>query len=479
MSATQQPPKIPCPHCQALIKAPALAAGSLVNCPKCGQSFRLGEPEGGGGRELGAGSRGSGVEGQRRDQAQRPSAKDQQPAVAKPPTVRGVSQSQPGQPPSAPVRRPVAQPAVPSDFTSAAATTQPAHRPPAAAEPQPANAAPPSAPNWQADTESLFPAVPPPRRGTPDNLVDPNLLPPPPPKVKPKATTLSVTCYLCGTKMDVPLDQIGQTVKCPDCHAVNEVAAPKKKEPAETPKGPTLEGATEFGLSEAVERPAYRPLQAPRGEYSILATLQRPDAPPGWSAPSSDSPGAAEAAAAEEEFRVADPVERLEIKHEIRLPEPDPEEAMYDGKYDDEISGAGVDPDAPEAWKKAPFLFGLVGFLFYTSTLPRWIMYSVGATAILTVGHTAVVALANPAPEQQFLAIVMAGTFSVTFGLWLAPFTACLLAIVEDTANGHDQVEGWPDWSVGDWIFNSLYVPVAAFITGLPGIFLASMLISN
>ena len=42
MAASNPPPKIACPHCQALIKSPALPDGSPVNCPKCGQAFRLG-----------------------------------------------------------------------------------------------------------------------------------------------------------------------------------------------------------------------------------------------------------------------------------------------------------------------------------------------------------------------------------------------------------------------------------------------------
>ena len=56
MSTASPPPKIACPHCQALIKAPALAAGSLVNCPKCGKGFRLGEKAG----RSGTGDRGQG-----------------------------------------------------------------------------------------------------------------------------------------------------------------------------------------------------------------------------------------------------------------------------------------------------------------------------------------------------------------------------------------------------------------------------------
>src|SRR5260221_14505044 len=43
MSTGNQPGRIACPHCGAMIRAPALAAGSQVNCPKCGQGFRLGQ----------------------------------------------------------------------------------------------------------------------------------------------------------------------------------------------------------------------------------------------------------------------------------------------------------------------------------------------------------------------------------------------------------------------------------------------------
>src|SRR5688572_23639830 len=43
MSTTSQPPRIACPHCQGKIKAPSLAPGSQVTCPKCGKAFVLGE----------------------------------------------------------------------------------------------------------------------------------------------------------------------------------------------------------------------------------------------------------------------------------------------------------------------------------------------------------------------------------------------------------------------------------------------------
>src|SRR3954470_22420565 len=63
MATASPPPKIACPHCQALIKSPGFAAGSLVTCPKCGHGFRLGE-EGDRGQGTGDRSQGSGVRAQ-------------------------------------------------------------------------------------------------------------------------------------------------------------------------------------------------------------------------------------------------------------------------------------------------------------------------------------------------------------------------------------------------------------------------------
>src|SRR5438477_7313506 len=120
MSTANQPPKIACPHCQALIKAPVLAAGSLVNCPKCGQEFRLGE--GSGLRVQGSGAE---VEG-RRSKVEGQAAV---PTSPPPPAARPGAKPRPVPPPPPPKEAPV-----PRSFASAAAITQPAHRPPAVRE---------------------------------------------------------------------------------------------------------------------------------------------------------------------------------------------------------------------------------------------------------------------------------------------------------------------------------------------------------
>ena len=71
----------------------------------------------------------------------------------------------------------------------------------------------------------------------------------------------------------MPLSKAGESVKCPDCHSINVVPG-LKQEPAENKsKGPTLEGTEDFGMSEVVDRPKYRPLQSPQGEYQVLSAM--------------------------------------------------------------------------------------------------------------------------------------------------------------------------------------------------------------
>src|SRR5436189_1316885 len=177
MSTGSQPPKIACPHCGAMIKAPALAAGSSVNCPKCGQRFSLGE------QETGA--------------VQSPKSKVQgQEAV-----VRAQE--------SGVVRQPVSAPPggqVPSTKCLVPSTKS-------------ATASPPLPPSPQAQAPHRRPRSP--------DTVDPNLLAPPPPRVKPKPTEVAVVCQLCGTRIYVKLDKVGTEVKCPDCYSRNEVPAQK------------------------------------------------------------------------------------------------------------------------------------------------------------------------------------------------------------------------------------------------------------
>ena len=68
------------------------------------------------------------------------------------------------------------------------------------------------------------------------------------------------------------------------------------------------------------------------------------------------------------------------------------------------------------------------------------------------------------------MAIFFSGVSVVSLGFWVTSFAAVLLAIVQDTANGMDDVTGYPDWNIVDWVVTSMYFPAAAFVASCPAV---------
>jgi hypothetical protein len=108
------------------------------------------------------------------------------------------------------------------------------------------------------------------------------------------------------------------------------------------------------------------------------------------------------------------------------------------------------------------------------------------------MGAAVLVALANYATAKdasavsgteivmaRFIMLLTSMAFGVGFVVWVAPFAACCLAIVEDTANGSDEVTSWPDYNILDWFFKAAYFPAAGFVAGLPGMIFGSLLVSG
>ena len=335
---------------------------------------------------------------------------------------------------------------------SSAQATQPAHQPPAPPLPER------------------------PTSGT--KLIDPLVLGPQPLPKPPKSREIPVVCKLCGTRMYAPPEKVGQKIQCPDCHSICEIVEPKKPAPPTRRPAPKLDDdVPDFGLGEPVERPAYRPVVAPRGEYEELAEFDPAQRPEGWSRPERLTSTAASAAVEEEEddeeIVVSAPVERLEIKPDIKpLPPPDPQDDLYDGKYDDGLIGDWDDRKKPEAWKRAPLTLGILSFPFHFNNLLRIILYAAGLAVLANLGQAVRTGALSSDPTAQTFAII-GGIFLLVVSTFLMlSLSAVLFAIVQDTANGADETSSYPDWLIVDWIGTALYFPAAAFLAGLPGSFL-------
>jgi hypothetical protein len=329
----------------------------------------------------------------------------------------------------------------------------------------------------------------------------------------PKHNEFAVSCKLCGTRVYARPDQVGQQLKCPDCHSPVDIVAPRNKQPVT--KGPTLDDAEEVPMSHPGQRPAYRPIVRPEGEDAVLALLndppraiagdsarqRTPSAPrqpvsPGRTSPAVSFPeigkdppatgsGVLQASDAGEdddddslELRLSDPVERpvvpVELPHHIAADLPDPRD---EGSYGDELwEGSGTDDGKPR-WQKSPFLVGVIGFLLYPTTLGSWIGHSLFCGALLCLLQFSYEM--SQGGLSQLIAVFSSIAFAMLWFMWGCAFTTACLAVVQDTANGIDAIENWPDWNFMEWIGRSFTFFVAAFVSSIPGLVIASTMLSG
>ncbi len=426
-----------------------------------------------------------------------------------------VSADTPAPAPAAPPQQPAARPQQPVPHSPAAAppasatAPQPARPPlkPAAPATRPAApAARPAANAADADVQQerklkdllaapvkasgAAPAAAAPRRATATTQpAHQQSEPPPAPASAPvvtrraKAPEIPVVCKLCGTRMYAKLEQVGTLVRCPDCHSENVVEA---QAPAAEARAPAAsDGGDDFALSDPGDRPAYRPMVEARGEYAALKYLdpsappRRPDTAPqqqprGLSTDMtmtlSQSPSEEEDDDGGGEVVLSAPVERIDVKEVVKLPEPDDpdEDNQFRGRFRDEEWGFLGDPRQKDAWKKSPFYFGILSFPFYPQTALRLVLYSFFLTIDLAAILGAVVCSIGETP-LLFGALGLSLFASGLSMLLLGGSLPCLVAIAQDTANGCDSVENWPDWNFVEWLYTALMIPAAAILAALPG----------
>jgi hypothetical protein len=331
---------------------------------------------------------------------------------------------------------------------------------------------------------------------------------PPPPKpaapARPKAPEIPVVCKLCGTRMYAKPEQVGTRVRCPDCHSENVVVA-QQVAAASSRNAPSLDDAGDFALSDVTQRPGYRPMVEPRGDYAAIKYLDTsapprrpgepphretdvPQARPGERAQprhiSTEMTMTFSGTAAQEDEEGADivlsePVERIEARQIVTLPPPDDpdEDNQFRGRFRDEEWGFVADPHEKDAWKKSPFYYGILGFLLYPQTLYRLIFYSLVLSVDFAMFLGAIMCSHGETP-LLFAALGLTVSSSILSALMIGGASPCLVAITQDTANGNDAVESWPDWNIAEWFFQAMMIPAALLLAGIPGGILSSALLA-
>lgn len=309
--------------------------------------------------------------------------------------------------------------------------------------------------------------------------VDPNLLPPPPPPKKPPPTEVAVVCLLCGTRVWAPLAQVGQKIRCPDCFSENVVPPPP---PVAASSGPTLADAPTFALSEEVQRPGYRPLVVPRGEDAILAAFEPPAASVQPAHPDEVRMELALSRADndETELKLAPPEERLAVEPTlpVTLLQAEPEHSLYDGRYDDGLVDDRLDPRDPQAWRRAPLMRGIVGFLFKPDVWPRWVAYAVGLMFLEGFGRlVAWAAAGGSALALALIPLTLAAAALVVAG-WVIPFAATVMAVIEGTGHNGDEISEWADWDFFQWFWPAFAMGTGLLVASIPGLALSTLFLA-
>lgn len=249
----------------------------------------------------------------------------------------------------------------------------------------------------------------------------------------------SVVCVICGTRLDVNDSLIGKKIKCPDCHNAVEVRTPppeRRRAPVHT--APDAPDDDDFGLGRVSET-----TNLPSPYHSIANDLLA----------NAESEVARESPAASRPKR--DPTLDALQRAEQSLDEADERERA----------------ELPAA----PFRTGVLNFLIDPQTIARLIVLAVILFVELGAIQTAIVSGEDENPQAQFFSII-ARIFSITVGIaFTTNLAVSLLGILQDTANGMDAIESWPDVNFLDWIGEALYIFSGLFLAVFPACALAKI----
>jgi DNA-directed RNA polymerase subunit M/transcription elongation factor TFIIS len=299
---------------------------------------------------------------------------------------------------------------------------------------------------------------------------------------------IAVECRLCQTRMYARPDQVGQKLKCPDCGTRNEVPPPPKRKAKNIPEA--MEGE-QYELWDADVQPAVVVAAQPKyiavkcthcdtllyaTEKQVGKSITCPDCgkahqvvPPARPKPSrsvvardADTPQLDPAAAPGERPPVMISA-GSKMDFELR------EEADY-ARAVEESRRTGkpmkIDVRGRPIMPRWPLLTGVLPFMFSHGVPVRWLALSVGFYCSIWLLLTGV-QLAFSGGMGAIAGMCLFAAGCVATMLCASLTAAFMLAIVGESSEGNNEVQGWPSFfdSFGDLF---LFV-VAGTVSFFPG----------
>lgn len=308
-------------------------------------------------------------------------------------------------------------------------------------------------------------------------------------KVESPAKLIAVVCRLCGTRMHADTQQVGQSLRCPDCHVETVVppptaAVPRAKRTVHQPYGivddappvpPTPTPPSTGTQPRQSEKPTGAvaadlifvacPLCATRMNFAAKHAGRRAQCPDCGTKVVVPQPAAQKPQRTIELEQGQYTVGQVTVeKRAASLPAP------KQWTERDETESSKPKPVKSRA-KKSPrsFFSGVFLFPWRRDVVLYWVYFSAGilAVGLLITLIQSLLGSGNPmggfAMAFPAMACLWIGLFTGTFG------GACSWSILRDTAAGADDVEEWPsaNWQV--WIYPLLYLVFIASIAAAFG----------
>lgn len=305
------------------------------------------------------------------------------------------------------------------------------------------------------------PAPPPPASpGAPPSSAKPSkkVSPPPAAKVAPPASAAQyvvATCPVCHTRQDVTLDQVGKALTCPDCGTRFPVPPPPAR-PAPLPPDPLDEIGQEYGLAPSEGYGLAAP-HDPVERKPAIFDLDLSDDQEGYRPAAASTPG-------EERPRRELEEEWKSLNHQLREGgdwEAAPSRALPRRKP--------VKPAKPAKEQRASFVAGVFNFPFYRTCLLYWVALSVGLMFVVLPPVFAWRWTEQQETPDWTWATVAAVLAAFGGLLWSLMSSATCLAILQDTAEGCDEIENWPEGAFLEWLFDAVYIFVALVLAAALG----------
>jgi DNA-directed RNA polymerase subunit M/transcription elongation factor TFIIS len=314
-----------------------------------------------------------------------------------------------------------------------------------------------------------------------------SLKPPAPAKPEPVPQHIPVTCRVCQTLMYGRLDQVGKSIKCPDCGAQSVVPPPTIEKPKKQPAAIEGDQYEVWGADDApslaeiiASQPKYIAVECPMCQTLMHGTLEQvgkklkcPDCGTLCVVPPLKEPVKTPNYASDElELEIdptLDPGERPMIVPP-RRPMLYEEEAETARKRQEERDARGdrrgprVDVKGRPVMPRYPTATRILSFLFSRGVVARWAALTL--TWYVLVSPTWLTSLTPMGP----LAAVPMGILSfICLLIWDAALAAIVMSIIVESSTGADEVESWPSTNPVDWAGEFFYLLVACLVSPLPG----------